>query len=213
MSQDKDHLALREQWFAWNLDGKGKEKHSIGKYRYDGPILYCDEHPSQRLIPRHPAGLRSKDFALMVRNYGSRIPAWATNRVVAIHVPDIACFSSYDGDRYDDAGQIHDRSKYIMLLRTIKHVEGVKAYTGKALAENSYLTKSIRETLDKYYRNWADYRSVFGLDWTALPEFYRQQMESTIKSKIDAWQDPAAVTKRARQAARKAAKEALGLNA
>lgn len=207
MSMSKDFTALRQQWFNWVLNGKGKEKHAVGKYSYDGAVFYADGTASQRL-------LKSKhgEWVLLCRYYATQMPDWAKTHVSTIVVPDIAVFSVYPGDWYDDAEAIHDRQKFIMLSRINALIEEVEAMHAKEL-EVEYRVKNVRDNLNKFYNNWNEYDHLFHLKWGHLPAHYMDKVETIIRTKIAAWRDPTAVMKRERAAARKAAKEALGLNA
>ena len=79
------------------------------------------------------------------------------------------------------------------------------------MAESEYVRKELRKTLNTYYQNWLDYDAALALDWGPLSSHYKDQLDRTITSKIDAWNDPSAVTKRTRAAARKQARIAMGL--
>lgn len=205
MTQANDWKALKNYWFRWMLDGKGREKHAIGKYRYDGPILYMDGTPSQRLTKS-----KRSLWVLMCRYGGNDRPDWAKDKCATVVVPDIACFSQYSGDWYDDDEDVHGRQKYIMLMRINALLEEVGGCTGKHL-ESKYVTDGYERTLTRYYNEWDAYDFQFLLGWGSLPEHYEEKMRVIIKAKIDHWRDPVAVMKRERAMARKSAKKALGL--
>lgn len=209
MTQADDYKTIRERWFKWNIHKEGEDRGSLGnKYSYNGPIFYSDNYAAQRLL------LNKHDtWVLMCRYHTAVIPDWAKHVAVAITVPDIACFSIYPGDWYDEAESIHGRQKFIMLSRVNQLIEDAEAKTNKQYAENHREGDSVLKELDKYYTNWASYDDTFDLGWGRLPAHYREKVERLIKTKIAVWNDPAAVVRRQRQAARKAAKEALGLNA
>ncbi len=205
MTHAQDWQAARFGWFKWNLNRTGKERHSIGKLSWDGPVFYIDGTPSQRLV-KGPRG-----HVLLCRYGAGEIPMAFTNDITAsVIVPDIAVFSVYSGDWYDEPEEIHARVKYISLMRVNNLVEDYRGCISKQF-EGKHFTDSYERTMKMHYKHWDDYDSAFRLGWGSLPNHYFSQLMAIKEQKLTEWRDPANVKKRERAAARKAAKSALGL--
>jgi len=205
MTEQTDQIALKKLWFDHNMFGDGKEKHQIGKFRYDQSVFYIETTPSQRLLPA-----ANGKWALLCRYGGAMVPEGRGERTAVVIVPDIAVFSTYSGDWYDDPDEIHARQKYIMLMRTNMLLEECDRCIAKQFESASFVN-SYQGTMRSYYNQWQSYDNVFQLGWGALSQHYQNQLTQIIANKKLQWNDPRAVTKRERAMARKKAKEALGL--
>ena len=205
MTQAQDFQNVRQRWFAYNLNRTGTEKYQAGKFRYDGPIFYIEASPSQRLM-QSKRGI----WVAMCRYGHGIVPTWAKDKVATVVVPDIAVFSTYSGDWYDDPDDIHNRMKYIMLMRINALLDDLDSTMAKQFEHPSH-SVSYSTTLDRHYQQWADYDHQFLLGWGTLPQSFKDRLQAIVHKKQAQWRDPAAVAKRERQAARKSAKKALGL--
>ena len=83
-----DYTACKEAWFQWNLNSCGTDAKTLGTYRYDGPIFYDRDSPSQRLIKN-----RHNKWVMVYRYLGNLMPDWAKDMgVKCVASPDIAVF-------------------------------------------------------------------------------------------------------------------------
>ena len=117
-------------------------------------------------------------------------PDWAKEKSPVVTVPDIACFSTYDGDRYDEDEDVHDRVKYIMLLRVNVLLEEWRRLHAKQF-ETRHVTDSFERTMARHYRSGRQYDHQFLLGWGALTDSLRQPAarDHRVRSATQ-WRDP-----------------------
>lgn len=210
MSDAKDLTNIREAFFRWNLLGKGSETGSAGKCSYHGSVLYHTAVPSQRLVKS-----TTGRHVLVARYLHPSIPEWARTQTDFVVVPDIGVFSRFPGDWLEEPSEIHGRVKYILLLEAEDHIRQTSSINGKLLLQgNGYRGTSKSERISKMsrvYDQWLRYDTAFKLGWGPMPSFYMTKLRDLIDGKVQKYTDPEAILRRERTAARKQAKQALGV--
>jgi hypothetical protein len=209
---------LKERWLRFNIRGEGSRKSSrMAKYSYTGPIYYSHGWPVARLV-QLPGG----NYACLNKHhiwpanpkewtYGST-PRLATN----LNVPDVAAFSSYDGDWLSD-NKLHERLRNLWMMIAAYQVELARdtafptLVTGDPNGING-LQRSLRSQLQSAAKEYSEYSAAFQLGWHSFPTIYGAELEQIIEDRKRVYFSPSEVAKRERREARAGAKMALGLD-
>lgn len=201
----------------WNRFGRGTSASelSAGEW-YRGPVYYIGDNPASRYV----TGPKGKKVELVRAgaNTGST-PQEYRQKLLRLSVMDIGVFSRYHEDWVSEE-DLHDRLRFLYLARIQEFCDRYTlALEGRKLVEEEQnkhtynpTEKRLRDELKKYYADYNSYSKHFDLNWKEPPTIYKEKFEQIIADKKRAWLDPFAVARRERQAARREAAKALGLD-
>jgi hypothetical protein len=213
--------AIFMRWLKWNARGEGKDRSSsLGgqRYRYIGPILYSHDWPVARLV-KDPdgnvvcltkSGAKAKNPP---KEAGWTVPP---RLVLTITVTDVGAFSKFEADVLDD-DKLHERMKWLCHLEAQTLIDtALEMSTTTLAAKPKYRSSAGGVLLDrelKLQQVYAAYTKAFRLKWPAWPPHYRSDLSTAIQKRREEYNDPAAVEKRERAAAKKAARKAFDIDA
>jgi hypothetical protein len=213
----RDDMALR--WVRFNVRGEGLRKSSThAKHAYTGPIYYSNGWPIARLVML-PGG----NYACLNKHYvhPANPTDWASDGgphvVLNLSVPDVATFSSYDGDWLPDA-QLHERLRNLWAMIASAQVERAKemAFTQLVTGDSSSSTQGmqsvLRAMLASVTKEYEKYNAAFQLGWRSFPTIFKAELEATIENRKRIYFSKKETEKRERIAARAGAKKAFGLD-
>lgn len=211
------------RWCRWNFEGRGKV-HGGGprdNHWYHDSVRYYGNHPSQRWVRAPNRGnmpvllFKSlspacNDTTIGSKHTGFKTQAGYAHRHDQVEVQDLGVFSRFPGDML--AGdQLHERSRFIMLSCISQFVmEEVPAMTADML--DTAMEVKLRAKLGIWADRYDIYSRLFALDWPGVPSMYFDKFEDTVSGKQRGYNDPEAVRRRERAAARRLAVKALELD-
>ena len=214
MAQRRNDMALR--WVRFNVRGEGLRKSTPhAKHGYIGPIYYSNGWPIARLVM-----LPDGNYACLNKHYvhPANPVAWANDGgphvALNLTVPDIAAFSSYDGDWLPDT-QLHERMRNLWMMIESAQVERAKEMVFTSLvtdSHNSGMQNVLRSALANATKEYEKYGDAFQLNWPDFPYVYKRELEDVISNRKRSYFSDVEVKKRERKLARAGAKKALGLD-
>lgn len=204
---------IKARWLRWNLLGEGKDRSPFenAKYAYRGVVLYAHDWPVGRFVRlKNGNGVvlyMPGGYATMPKLLLGPSPY---KLVDCVSVDSIGVFSKYDGDMIDDAA-LHERLRWLFGAKAALLVEQAQILPVAQLVDRSramVLTGDMISTVDRYRR----YAGLFELKWPEFPPTYLKSLTQIIERRSVKYNDSIEVAKRERKAARKEAKQALGLD-
>lgn len=213
----KSNTLVMNRWLEFNIRGIGIHKSTRNaKYSYNGPIYYSNGWPIARL-----AKLPDGNWACLHKHYvhPSNIIGWTVDGgprlAVNLSVPDIAAFSSYEGDWLDDAGmqeRLHSLWKRIAAYQVDLAREVAFPTLVSPGSSSGGLQASLIGNVSDAASEYEAYSKAFKLGWPRFPTVYMTSLRQVIEDRKRHYYSKAEIDKRERAAARAGAKKALGLD-
>lgn len=202
-----------KRWVLHVLHDKGKDRSdALDRYAYRGVLLYSNDWPVARLV--HAKGRR---WVCLTRT-GAAAPT--SSGVVGVpyvgnlvHVPCVGAFSQYEGDMLPD-DKLHDRLSWLWHAEAQGIIEKAQTWPMVKLLSTGWRqgNKTLQRDMSNVYGRYHAYRDAFDLDWPDFPGRYENALGNALALRSNEYNAPKAVEKRERAAARKEAKQALGMD-
>lgn len=203
---------VMQRWLIYNARGKGKQAFNGGRYSYHGQILYSHYWPVARLIRG-----ASKDYYVCLTKSGvhpEQIGGTGPQLGQIINVTCIGAFSKFPADVISESEQ-HERFKWLSHLEAQDLIEKAQETpAGQLVIKSEHqgeVGKRMAVRVAMVTTVYHNYRKAFGLDWPDFPLYERTIMD-IIHTKREEYDDPKAVEKRLRAAARREGKKAFDEN-
>jgi hypothetical protein len=206
----KGYHELIARYVQWNLNGSGQDRGRYSDWSYRESRFFNQHYPIARIV-----SLPSGEKVRLVRSGQGN--SWHGGKLTVdgkqfhtYYVPDVGVFSLYEGDWLPE-DKMHQRTGYIMLQQVRCYAETqLERLNGKKLQERGCADRTQRG-LTLLYERFDKYSALFELGWDPLPGMYATELAEQMDRMLAAYNDPKAVIKRQRAAARTLAKKTLGL--
>lgn len=213
MSEDK----IKTRWVSHVIRGIGKPRSdSQERYSYRGPVLYAMEWPVARLVKTG-----GKDWVCVTKTgvQAYAPPDWVeepTLPTLKCNVTTSCCgvFSPFEGDMCSDE-ELHGRIKFLSMKEAESIVEKAEVWPIDKILEKSTWRGTGKEQLNRdmltVAKRYHQYSDAFNLGWPDFPPHYVAMLDRALERRSKEYHNPKAAAQRERNAARKAAKKALGI--
>lgn len=196
-----------ELWVERTIKGEDGERKN-GTHWCRDDIYFYQKTAACRLFPRP---FHDDEWVMLRRWTIGNIPERFRKIVKPMHVVDLGVMSHYETD-FITLDNLHPREMWLFIMQIEELADKIVPNVSGEDLQNKRHQQDFRKQMDQLYADYRAYSDLFGLGWSTLPEGWRERMEKTIVEKAAAWNDPKAVAKRQRTAAKRQAIKVLGLD-